>query len=64
LLPWRLPLAASVELVVDDHRLDVAVGLDCRQRLLRGGDAAEGDAERVVQRARRRVQPLQDLAQD
>jgi len=52
-----------VELVVGQHRLDVAVGLDRGERLPGGGDAAEGDAQRVVERARGCVQALDDLAQ-
>ena len=56
-------LGEPVERVVDQHRLDVAVGLDGGERLLGGGDAGEGDAERVIERARGGVQALDELAQ-
>ncbi len=50
--------------VVDHHRLQVAVLLDCRERLARRRDPGKGDAEGIVERARRRVQPLDELLQD
>jgi hypothetical protein len=50
-----------VELVVDDDDLDVAVALDQLQPFLGGQRADEGDAERVVERARRGVQALEEL---
>jgi beta-phosphoglucomutase-like phosphatase (HAD superfamily) len=57
-------LGKRIERVVHQHGLQVAVGLDRGDRLLRGGDAAEGNAEGVVEGARRGVQPLHELAQD
>ena len=56
-------LGERVERVVDQHRLDVAVRLDGGERLLGGGDAGEGDAERVIERAGGGVQALDELAQ-
>jgi hypothetical protein len=52
-----------VKLVIHQHRLDVAVILDRGERFARRGHAAEGDSERVVERAGGRVQALDDLAQ-
>jgi len=52
-----------IERVVDQHRLQVAVGLDHRQRFLGGGYAGEADAEGIIERARRGVEALDELAQ-
>src|SRR5436190_4030782 len=52
-----------IERVVDQHRLQVAVALDRGERVLRAGDAAEADAKRIVERARRGVKTLDELAQ-
>jgi hypothetical protein len=41
-----------------------STSLDQLERLLGCGDPREGDAERVVEAARRRVQALHELAQD
>jgi hypothetical protein len=57
-------LGEGVQRVVHQDRLQVAVGFDGGERFLDGGDAAEGDAERVVEGARGGVQPLHELAQD
>ena len=54
----------GVEGVVDDHGLDVAVLLDRLERVARGGDAGEHDAERVVQALGGRVQALDELLED
>ncbi len=64
LLSVAVPRARKrIELVVGDDGLEVAVGLDRGERLARGGDAAEDDAERIVERARGGVQAAHQIAQ-
>jgi hypothetical protein len=52
-----------IERVVDQDGLQVAVALDHLERFPGRGDAGEGDAERVVERAGGGVEALHELAQ-
>ena len=63
LQPPRVLAVEVVELVVDHDRLHVAVLFQGLERLARGGDAGEGEAERVVERAGGGVEAFYELAQ-
>src|SRR5437867_6451826 len=57
-------LIESVELVVDHDGLEIAVLLDRGERLARRGDSGKRDAERIVERAGGRVQPLDQFLEN
>src|SRR5260370_11339459 len=56
-------LIEGVELVVDHDGLEIAVVLDRGERFARRGDARKGDAERIIEGARGRVQAFDEFLQ-